>query len=169
MGGATIYQLEQVPISSDEMLTVHCADDTPFRYTVANYLYKVDDRKEAGAFLRDSLQSLDHGRGLVDIAHTDTGYVRSITFHEGFREACFAASYVQFAKLLAEVTVASNPTSFSDGRLEMPIFMLNEAYDRKFGDYVYTADGEFITFDEFIRTMEADVPYYLGGIMNYRC
>ena len=50
----------------------------------------------------------------------------------------------------------------------MPLFMLNNAYDNEWGDYVCTDDCEFITFDEFVRTLEIDVPYYLGGIMNYR-
>ena len=167
MAGATVFQLETSPIAEEDLMTEAHVYDTPFYNSVADYVCEVEDRDAAELYLADLLSFVNKDHELVTITRNDDGRIATVTFRDGFREAFFAPGYVTFMKLLAELTVVTTPAAFTDGKIEMQLFMLRSAYDDEFSDYVFTNECEFITLDEFIRTVKIDTPYHLGGIMGY--
>lgn len=53
-----------------------------------------------------------------------------------------------------------------ENTISLDKFMSYRGEDDKFSDYIY-ADGEMMTFAQFIRSCVINEPYYLGGIVSY--
>ena len=49
----------------------------------------------------------------------------------------------------------------------MKIYQLKQNVDGGSGFYIYSADFGWETLDSFIRCMEEDEAYYIGGIIDY--
>ena len=163
MAGATVYQLSVNPIDDENIMT----EESAYEYDqMAEYVYEVGDRMSAETYFADKLLTFNTEQELVSIARKPDGTIESITFREGFQAAYFAPSYAKYMASLAKLSTMSTPEDFLKGALEEQISRLQSAYNNQFGDYVYTEDCEFVTFDDFIRYVAIDMPYYLGGILG---
>lgn len=168
MAGATVFQLEPFPIDTEHIMTDATAFDTPFFNNIADYMHEVDNRDLVCEYLAESLCKYNNeARELIVVTRNAENHIQALTFKEGFREAYFAGAYAAFMKRLADISTSTTLSTFAEGKLEVPLFELNSAYNDEFSNYVCTNECEFITFDEFIRTAQVDVPYYIGGVMNY--
>lgn len=73
-----------------------------------------------------------------------------------------------FHKFMTTIDKIKNYTidDFVNGFNEM--WHLKNAYEDKYGFYI-DADGELMTFDNFIRDCAMEEKFYIGGTIDYHC
>lgn len=163
MAGGMVYQLERSPVGCVDMVMEANAYDTPFLMNVASYVEsKVERHREEW---RDWVES-NMASKCFSCDKNASGDIISITFHTGYREWYFREQYVRFATALAELQAISTMDGFINNRCYLPLFSLGQLHTNEYANYVFQND-EFIPFDDFVRYVEHDVPYYTGGMLFY--
>ena len=130
---------------------VRCYKPLPAEYVDGN----VDRNKEID-ILKSSLESA--GLSFGEDEHGAWLIVNS-------KEEYFKAAFEKFKEQLAKLANYSLK-DFSGVALDM--YYLNKYYDDKQSVY-FSADGEPMTLDTFIRRCLADEKYYIGGVVGYKC
>ena len=152
-----ICQIETHPVTEDDALNIGW-DLEDIKPEIADYVD--EDPTPAGtiAWLKENLTA----RCGDTITILEDGFI----LHDGFREAYLRRSYEKFQKYLRKLENCSF-ADFAAGEIGGAMFELRDAYNCRFGDYVWSEDGYLETRDEFMRHAEPEVRYYFGGTLDY--
>ena len=152
-----IYQIETHPVTEDDALYLGWNLDD-IKPEIADYVDEDPTPNGTIAWLKENLTA--HCGDTVTIL--EDGFI----LHEGFREAYFQRSYEKFQEYLRKLENCSF-ADFAAGEIGSAMFELRDAYNCRFGDYVWSKDGYLETRDEFMRHAKPEVRYYFGGTLDY--
>lgn len=152
-----IHQIETYPVTEDDALNIGWNLDD-IKPEIADYVDGDPNPTSTIAWLKENLTA----RCGDTITILEDGFI----LHEGFREAYFQRSYEKFQEYLRKLENCSL-ADFAAGEIGSAMFELRDAYNCRFGDYVWSEDGYLETRDEFMRHAEPEVRYYFGGTLDY--
>ena len=152
-----ICQIETHPVTEDDALSL-AWDLDDIKPEIADYVDEDPTPSGTIAWLKENLTA----RCGDTITILEDGFI----LHEGFREAYFQRSYEKFQEYLRKLENCSL-ADFAAGEIGSAMFELRDAYNCRFGDYVWSEDGYLETRDEFMRHAEPEVRYYFGGTLDY--
>ena len=152
-----ICQIETHPVTEDDALSL-AWDLDDIKPEIADYVDEDPTPSGTIAWLKENLTA----RCGNTITILEDGFI----LHEGFREAYFQRSYEKFQEYLRKIENCSF-ADFAAGEIGGAMFELRDAYNCRFGDYVWSEDGYLETRDEFMRHAEPEVRYYFGGTLDY--
>lgn len=152
-----IHQIETYPVTEDDALNIGWNLDD-IKPEIADYVDGDPNPTGTIAWLKENLTA----RCGDTITILEDGFI----LHEGFREAYFQRSYEKFQKYLRKLENCSL-ADFAAGEIGSAMFELRDAYNCRFGDYVWSKDGYLETRDEFMRHAKPEVRYYFGGTLDY--
>ena len=146
-----IFQASMEPIKENDYMCEADYYDHWFTKEWADYVSDECDRDTSIEWLKDC------AKGYI-VSEDDNGNYFVVTNKEEY----FKDSYDAFMNALDEL---GKPTlkEFVNG---FSLYSLRNAYEDKGGFYI-DADGELMTFDEFIRECAANEKYYLGAVLDY--
>ena len=102
--------------------------------------------------------------GIPTIASRNGSTARSL-------ERYFRQAYSKFLAAAAQLTAYSYEAFCGKNGwrvLDHAVFELNDAYEDRYGFYVYDRDrSEFRTEDAWLREADLSAPWYVGGIVDY--
>lgn len=158
-----IIQLHTAPVAPEERITRYCFDiEDELLRCVAEY---VDEEAQPAETLASFQQCLAQGNPHVEPIYE--GEQRGVWFREGFAEEYFREAHAAFVRLAAKLARETTLEGFIRDQPEGDIFALSEAYNDRYGWYVYY-DTMTITLDDFMRHhAKPAVRYYFGGIVYY--
>ena len=143
MAHANIYQVSLFPILPEDIMdqeTIFATNDW-FIGEIADYIDDVD--RESALTERSQF-----ARGFQIQENNDGKYI-IVTSKEDY----FRPIWEMFCKKMHST-------------IGLEEFMGYRSEDNNFGDYIY-ADGELMTFSQFIRSCVVNEPYYIGGVIGY--
>ena len=147
-----IFQLSTEPIKEEDYITedtiIH---DTSFIGYVADYVSDEVDRKEDIKWLLDSITPYG---AIYDEKE------ESLIFPKGFKERYFEK---KFAVLKETVQKISSLEDFANDSLLA--YKLKSTITDRFSFYIY--EDYYEPIDDFIRNLELNTKYYIGGILDY--
>ena len=152
-----IYQIETHPLVPDEALTMSW-DLDDIKPEIADY---VDDDPNPTNSISRLKENLANRCGDTIII-LDDGFI----LREGFREAYFRHAHERFLNELRGLEKYSL-SDFATGQIWEGVFNLNEDYNDRFGDYVWSEENGLETRDEFMRRAKPGIRYYFGGTLDY--
>ena len=152
-----ICQIETPPVTEDDALSLSWNLDD-IKPEIADYVDEDPTPNGTIAWLKENLTA----RCGDTITILEDGFI----LHEGFREAYFQRSYEKFQEYLRKIENCSL-ADFAAGEIGSAMFELRDAYNCRFGDYVWSKDGYLETRDEFMRHAKPEVRYYFGGTLDY--
>lgn len=152
-----IYQIEPHPITEDEILSMSWNLDD-IKPEIADYV----DEDPGPAYTITCLKENLANRCSNTIIILDDGFI----LHERFRETYFQRSYEKFQEYLHKLENCIF-ADFAAGKIGGAIFELRDAYNCRFGDYVWSEDNGLETRDEFMRYAKPGTRYYFGGTLDY--
>lgn len=181
-----IIQIENCPILSDEELYNYeesfdeyeesfDEDDYPvgrirtgsimeewFFCSVSDYVKEDKNHDETVDWFLKDLQELTP---YVDISSEKDK--QWIVFKEGFIHAYFSRIYPQFEEALANLVKNASIEALCGYEMEHLLYPLEKMNEDKFGVYIYTRETQLIPLNEFIRQIEPNKKYYIGGTLDY--
>lgn len=150
-----IIQVSPEPVERDEYIRESSYWDHWFTREIADYV-AISDRDKDIEWL-----STNGYKGIV-FDKDECGEFFIIKDKEEF----FAKRFEKFKEELAKVNEITL-YEFAHGK---GIWWLESTYEEKYGFYIHDTDCDYLTtLDEFIRTSDTDVKYYIGGTMDYHC
>ena len=152
-----IYQIETHPLVPDEALSMSW-DLDDIKPEIADY---VDDDPNPTNSISRLKENLANRCGDTIII-LDDGFI----LREGFREAYFRHAHERFLNELRGLEKYSL-SDFATGQIWEGVFNLNEDYNDRFGDYVWSEENGLETRDEFMRRAKPGIRYYFGGTLDY--
>ena len=152
-----IYQIETHPLVPDEALSISW-DLDDIKPEIADY---VDDDPNPTNSISRLKENLANRCGDTIII-LDDGFI----LREGFREAYFRHAHERFLNELRGLEKYSL-SDFATGQIWEGVFNLNEDYNDRFGDYVWSEENGLETRDEFMRRAKPGIRYYFGGTLDY--
>lgn len=158
-----IIQLTTTPVDSCERITKDWFDmEDELLRTVAEYVRNDENPEET---IRAFQTCLTTGNPHAEPFHTDEH--RGIFFRHGFREAYFQEAFESFVRLSGKLAKETTLDSFIHDGPEGDLYALQEAYNERFGWYVYF-DEMTMTLDDFMRhSAKVGERYYYGGTVYY--
>lgn len=152
-----IYQVFKEPHPKTDWATNAVFTANPSLMPFADYISKVPDRRKAIQDLGDWLDENCLG--------TLSGDAFSI--RPGSAQSYLRDRYGAFRKALGSLQKVTE-AQFTDSFLyvESLISDLHSGFSNPYGDYVMAEDSPPVPFDQFIRTAEPGIPFYIGGIMD---
>ena len=159
-----VIQISLEPVAPDDRLTPGYFDiEDELLRNIAEY---VDEDSQPVETLSMFQRCLTNGNPHAEPFHN--GEERGVWFREGFKEAFFQKPFDVFLRLAQKLAKETTLDSFIHDGPEGDVFALGEAYNERYGWYVYY-DAMTMTLDDFIRHhARAGVRYYYGGIVYYR-
>lgn len=158
-----IFQIESSPVDVEDRI---CEDTIPewFTGSIADYVadIKADNREEEIEWL----MSTNFGKVCERVGDELTFKIDVGDFFEKdfelFKETVDGLSKVTFDQFISghQTDIPVNKTLYH------LMFTLKEAYDDKYGFYVWN-DGDLCTMQSWMRHVEPCGVYYLGGIVDY--
>ena len=121
--------------------------------TYADYYIEAEDRSNSIEWLTGHLDC-------YGIEYVKTG--NTITFRKV--DGYLNAMYEQFRKALNDLE-AVTPEQFNKGLFSL--YALKSATDDESGFWFLTEDEYPVTMQSFMRSVELNVPYYLGKVYDY--
>lgn len=125
--------------------------------SVADYVDDIVDEED----VRDSIKWLSE---ILEDA---------VSFNEDFsvmtivnKRAYFETLYKRFKKALDDLWCETSQDSFGDGTLGNSMYLLEAAYDDKYGFYI-NKDGYPITLASFMRGVNDGDVFYMGTVTDY--
>ena len=152
-----IHQIETHPLVPDEALSMRW-DLDDIKPEIADYVGNDPNPTNSITWLKENLAN----RCGDTIIILDDGFI----LQEGFREAYFRHAHERFLNELRGLEKYSL-SDFATGQIWKGVFNLNEDYNDRFGDYVWSEDNGLETRDEFMRHAKPGIRYYLGGTLDY--
>lgn len=153
-----IYQIATTPIHEADYLTLGGCDLEEVTPAIADYVDSDSCPINSIATLKLNLSKRCNSRNIL-IENN------SFILLEGFREAYFNAAFEKFRMALDELKDATSE-DFAAGKMWQEMETLKDAYDSRFGDYIWM-DDDLMTRDEFMRSAKPGVRYYFGGTLDY--
>lgn len=152
-----IHQIETHPVAPDEAIKM-CRHMDDYKPEIADYVDEDPNSDATIARMKENLAAL--------CGNTITILEDGFILHEGFREAYFQRSHEKFQKYLRKLENCIL-ADFAAGEIGGAMFKLSDAYNCRFGDYVWSEDEYLRTRDEFMWHAEPEVRYYFGGTLDY--
>ena len=155
-----IFELSQSPVPEDDRYTYDCLPEW-FYGQIADYSDDIPDenRSEEIRWFASSFAG----------ACTCEG--GKLTFAPDTVERYFRQAYSKFLAAAAQLTAYSYEAFCGKNGwrvLDHTVFELNDAYEDRYGFYVYDRDrSEFRTEDAWLREADLSAPWYVGGIVDY--
>lgn len=158
-----IVQLSLTPVSQEDRLTPDFFDyEDSFMREIAEYVQEESDSEQT---LRVFQRELLLENPCADPFHEEAK--QGVWFREGFREAYFHRAHATFVRLANRLAQDTTLDGFIHDQPEGNLFALQEAYNERYGWYVY-CDSMIMTLDDFMRHhAKPDTRYYYGGIVYY--
>lgn len=147
-----IIQVENEPIPEGLFVTEYDIPDW-FVPAIADYVDAVVDKDDAleivkNHFDRPGIRYFRDGT----VMFSDVDY--------------FLPKFDKFKEILEQMVRNLKFDDFYRG-MSLEMADLHDAYDDKFGDYIYH-DGHLLTLDDFVRNWaNRDKIYYVGGVLDY--
>lgn len=158
----TIFQIMSTPISKADYISECNFYDHWFTKSIADYVSDDVNRDVLIASFRKWLENF--GSCKFDEKSA------SLTLYAGFHESYFKYKYKRFKKEIASFEKITLQEFCHDHyRIDSLLSNLQSAFSESFEDYVSSDEFEPITMDEFLRTAEIGTPYFIGGVLDYRC
>ncbi len=158
-----IVQLSETPIPQEDKLTPDFFDfEDLIMREVADYVQEDSDPEETiRAFQRELLT----GNPCAEPFHEQEE--RGMWFRKGYQEAYFRRAQAAFVRLAGKLARETTLDGFIRDKPEGDLFALREAYNERYGWYVYY-DSMTMTLDDFMRHhAKPNVRYYYGGTVYY--
>lgn len=156
----TIYQIADHPIDEDTFITACDYEDSWFVPAIAEYVRDCANRQSDICTLMNMLEA-------NQLAVTDRE-ANSFELLPSARSIYFEGRYKQFHTYLTELSRVQEDKFIScHSEVEGLLYQLNRSFSEQFGTYVAGDENELISLDEFIRTADAGIAYYIGGIVSY--
>lgn len=146
-----IFQIERHEVDKDDFIDSYSIPDW-FTDTIADY---TDDECD-----RDS--DIEWLMGSIGLYATLDG--EKLTFNSDPR-LYFKERYDEFTRIASELSKASFD-DFASGEIGHEKWRLNQAYEDRYGFYVYQNDG-METLTEWMRQVKAGDVFYIGGTVDY--
>lgn len=158
-----IIQLSLTPIPLEDKLThtIFDIEDQLLR-EVAEYVLEDSDPEET---IRSFQRELLTGNLCVEPFHEKEE--RGVWFRAGFQEAYFRQAHASFVRLSGKLARETTLDGFIRDKPEGDLFALREAYNERYGWYVYY-DTMTMTLDDFMRHhAKPGNRYYYGSSVYY--
>lgn len=162
-----IFQIESRFCPEDEFITANGFSELSwFLDNIADYVANTapESRQNDIEWLQNAL-----GEECIEWNRAAESFI----LREGFKERFFAPYYEIFLEELDRLTKNISLKNFSASSKANPfdlgycIYKLNSAFNDKFSFYISSNEEPLITLHEFIRYAKYDMPYYIGGILDY--
>lgn len=150
-----IFQFSSEPLTEDDYITEFDLDEW-FVGKIADCAVESSSREYDLEWLASFIEP--HG-AVVD---QEKGVVY---FPKGFKASYFKKKFKEFKKSADELTLEVFAGIESDGDFKM--YLLKSLIEDKFGFYIYIEYLHLQTLDNFIRKLEEDTTYYIGGVIDY--
>ncbi len=167
MAHSRIIQLETSPIGEEFDISFI----TPYRYIsdtgsidppIADYVTEDDDHVETINWFIERCQAVGP---YVEIGNDDEQ--QWIIFREGFAYAFFENQYPQFMKALDELVAKASPKAYCGEEIGTLLYSLEQSYVNRHEWYIDSAGWGLSPFMEFVRRIEPNIKYYIGGTVDY--
>ena len=149
-----IFQVSTKPIQEVDYIEESDYWDHWFTREWADYVSDDCDRNDDIGWLESC-----YGKKGIEFGTDDNGEYIIIKSKQEY----FADKFKQYAEVLDKLKQYTLD-DFVNGFHEM--WSLKNLYEDKYGFYA-DADGELMTFDNFIRECETEEKYYIGGTLDY--
>lgn len=146
-----IFQVSMEPIKESDYMCEADYYDHWFTKEWADYVSDECDRDASIEWLKDCAKG-------YTVSKDDNGDYFVVTNKEEHFEDAYNA-FIDALNELGKPTLKEFANGFS-------LYSLRNAYEDKGGFYI-DADGELMTFDEFIRGCAVNEKYYLGSVLDY--
>lgn len=90
-----------------------------------------------------------------------------IIFREGFVYAFFEKLYPEFIKALDELVAKASPKAYCGEEIGTLLYSLEQSYVNRHECYIDSAGWGLSPFMEFVRRIEPNIKYYIGGTVDY--
>lgn len=156
-----IYQVFEEPAQESDWASHESAMDCLTLLPIAD---SVDPTENRGRVIQRFGAWLEQNRlGMM----LDTSFIVDAMAADRYFEGRFKAFHKMTEALCA---VAEEQYIHEHSNVQMLIDELRDAFCDPFRDYMLLGNTvEPITMDEFIRTAEPGVRYYIGGVLDYHC
>ncbi len=144
-----IIQLSEEPLHKYDYITESDFYEDPFVGSVADYVADTDEREKDIKWLMSCLEP--YGARLNKEEN-------SIFFPKGFKQNYFKERLENFKKAVGETTL-------DDFCNSVKAWQLAQIIEETFDFYIYVTYPK--PLDEFIRDLEEEQKYYIGGIVDY--
>lgn len=154
-----IYQISRNPIDKYDYIEEDRYYDHWFTNSVADYVDDDTDRTDDIQWLKDCY--MDSG---LSFDTDDNGEY----FIVEDKVKYFASKFKTFQaalKELSEITL----DEFVSNKIDGQMYILQDAYDSKFGFYVDGEETYLETFDSFMRYANIGDKFYIGATIDYHC
>lgn len=156
----TIYQISTFPICEDDYITASDYEDSWFVPSIAEYVRDTADRQLGVRALLTMLES----KQMATVNHETNSFM----LLPNVQSIYFEGRYSRFRKLLAALSrVQEDRFIYYQDEIEGLLLQLNGCFSEQFGAYIAGNNEGLIPLDEFIRTADEGVTYYVGGIVDY--
>lgn len=89
----------------------------------------------------------------------------ALRFKEGFREEYFSLRYTELKELVKNLSLTAFVSD--DVPESMDLYRIENAIEDRYSFYVLREGYGYQTLDRFVRTVEYDKDYHIGGIGDY--
>lgn len=144
-----IFQLSTRPISESNYITESLFYNG-FVGNIADYVSNDVDRDKDIEWFISTIEIYGAEYNKAD---------ESILFTRGFKEKYFEHRFNRLKKIISTMTLEDFTRS------GVWVYEIEKLVDDKFGFYIY--EGHLQTLDEFVRCLETEVAFYIGGIIDY--
>ena len=149
-----IFQLERKALTEDDYIDSGSIPEW-FTNSIADYTSDACSREhDIGWLMTD---------GIGDIATVDGN---KLTFSSDVRKY-FREKYETFIKAAEKLLKTTFDDFVSGYPVESAFFILRDAFNDRYGFYVYSDDGFFDTLDNFMHRVKGGETYFIGGIVDY--
>lgn len=146
-----VIQLSLEPISNENYIEADY--ENGFLSTIADYTSEDTDRNEDIKWIDDYIK--DYGAEL----NNDN---KSFYFPRGFKNKYFEKRFECLKEMIDKMSL--NTFSCSDS----VVYNIDNLSCNKYGFYIsIDNDNEYIPLDSFVRNLNEDTTYYIGGTLDY--
>ena len=138
---------------NEEELNNPESSDSWFINSIADYVTESKDRKDDLKWLLDTIESYG-----IEFNEQE----EYIIFKKGFIENYFKERYNMFKEEVENLTLKNFIDFFQVCKLKSLIM-------EECTFYISCSSIGFVSIDTFVRALEEDVKYYIGGTLDYHC
>ena len=146
MARGTMYELQRTKELLNDLQEYQLYDHLP---DIAEYVETVKNREEEKEYLLEDMKDL----GAVVGSEEGIDY---IIFTKDCKENYFRERFLKVKKMVGDMSLEEFSSS--------DLCTLRDTIQDDWGDMVYKEDF-MMPFDQFIRTADADVKYYIGNMI----
>ncbi len=162
-----IFELTPTCLPRDEQLSEPQLEEleSEVRGSIPPHIDYFQELQQTGA-RADSIQWLHEFLEAKEPFCTFDEKKETIVFHPGFRNAFFAHRFEELKQAVEKLTLDqfSQENDTNDG---LSVYRLKKMVETTDGFYVFGEGGYLQTLDTFVRELQYNTTYYIGGILDY--